>query len=160
MNNKKTESQDKLEGHLRKIIQQHGPTFWQALLEITSFYQHFGFCECGRMPVTLNVEKVHFMYCKKCKAYWGVGWNLFGAWRHEDESVWKKNEELLSKARPIEERRLYLSPGLHHTMLMTFKEMRQAAESDYSTWGKRQEKAERETPSSNQEHCFDNELPF
>ena len=121
--NNKTEPQKKMEGRLYKMIEQHGPTFWQALDQITGFYQHFGFCECGRMPVTLNVGRAHFMYCKKCKAYWGVGSNLFGAWMHEDESVWKKNEKLLLKARPIESKHLFMSSG--QLRLMTYEEMQE-----------------------------------
>jgi len=123
MNNKKTKPQNKLEGRLHKMIEQHGPTFWQALFQVTGFCQHFGFCECGRMPVTLNVHKSHFMYCKKCNVYWSVGFNLFDQWRHENESVWKKNEELLSKARPIESKHLFVSSG--QLTLMTYEEMQE-----------------------------------
>ena len=121
--NNKAESQEKLEGRLHKMIEQHGPTFWQALFQITGFYQHFGFCECGRMPITLNVHKSNFMYCKKCRTYWHVGGNLFGSWRHEDESVWRKNEELLSKARPIKPKRLVVSSG--QLGFMTYEEIQE-----------------------------------
>jgi len=143
MNNNKTDSQQKLERRLHKMVQKDGQDVWHALLEVIGFYQFWaGFCECGRMPITMNVHKSNYMYCKECRTYWLAGGNVITTWRDEDESVWRENAKLLEQARPIKSKHLYLSTGLHQTMLMTHDEMQQAVRRDYSDWGGREEKAD------------------
>ena len=121
--NKKKNSQRKLQKRLAKMIQKDGRVFWQALFQVTVFPQNFGFCECGRMPTTLNVHKSNYMYCKECRTYWHVGGNLFGSWRHEDESVWRENGKLLSEARPMESKHLFMSSG--QLAMMTYEEVKE-----------------------------------
>jgi len=124
MNNNKTDSQQKtLEGHLIEMIEEQGPAFWKALVQVTGFAQNFGFCECGRMPGTLNVGRTNYMYCKECRTFWGVGDNLFSSWRYEDKSVWRENGKLLDQARRIEPKRLFVSSG--QLALMTYEEMKE-----------------------------------
>ncbi len=117
------------------MIQKEGNDFWQALHDAVGWSQHFGFCECGRMPIDMNVHKSNFVYCKECRTYENVGGNLLTTWRNEDESVWRENVKLLEQARPMKQKRLYLSPGLHPKMLMTHDEVQQAVKDDYSSWG-------------------------
>jgi len=112
--------EERLKKQLTTMIDENGQSFWEAFFSLVSFYQHFGFCQCGRMPATLNVGKSNFMYCKRCKTYWLVGGNLLGGW--------EKKEKTLQGAREIEEQHLYLS--FSHSGLMSAEEVWKAIESD------------------------------
>jgi hypothetical protein len=63
---------------------------------------HFGVCPvCGVGDLFLNLGRDHWFYCEEHEVTWFVGANLFGAWRHEDEETWRKNEEKLDGYRVI-----------------------------------------------------------
>jgi hypothetical protein len=63
----------------------------------------FGEMRCSRrsegyLPL-MNVVRVHYAVCKKCKAYAIVGDNLIGSWRYESKETWKANERFLRTCR-------------------------------------------------------------
>lgn len=69
-----------------------------------AFDAHFGVCpECFRGDGFLNIGRDHWFHCRTHKLKWHVGSNLFSAWRHESESRWAENAELLAGYRGVEE---------------------------------------------------------
>jgi len=65
---------------------------------------YFGGCpQCGDC-LSVNVHKSHYGICEAHKVFWPIGSNLFSSWRHEDESIWRKNAALLqgfTEVKPI-----------------------------------------------------------
>lgn len=65
--------------------------------------EYFGACpRCGDSDRCLNVGRDHWAVCTRHKARWLVGSNLFSGWRHETETDWQRNSELLSGYRIVE----------------------------------------------------------
>ena len=65
--------------------------------------EHFGVCpKCFRTEGHLNIGPDHWYHCRKHKLKWNVGSNLFSAWRHESESQWAANAQLLAGYEEVE----------------------------------------------------------
>jgi hypothetical protein len=64
---------------------------------------YFGGCpECGNTGGFLNVGRDHWYVCHEHKFRWSPGSNLLDSWRHEDESIWAKNREILREYIAVE----------------------------------------------------------
>ncbi len=58
---------------------------------------HFGDCpKCKKNDGHLNIGRSHWFYCKRHRVKWRAGDDIFPNWKHEDETTWKQNEELLN----------------------------------------------------------------
>jgi len=97
--NRKIEDDADCQAALEGLLERHGLDFWKALFSLVHI---FGHCECGRIPVLLNVHKGSYMYCKVCNTYWEPDFNIYSG-ADENESILKANAETLERARPIEE---------------------------------------------------------
>lgn len=115
--------QKKIGKRLVTMIKKYGQVFWDALFGVESYW---GLCECGRYMDHLNVYKSNFMYCKKCNTSQHIGGNLITTWRDENETIWRKNQEILEKARPIEGRYPHMMFPFGGSRLMTIDEIKQA----------------------------------
>jgi len=80
---------------LSQLLEKHGLDFWDALGEQVC---NFMLCECGRHAKQINDAEYNYMHCSRCMTYWRLG----ATWRHEDESVWRRNEEVIRASRLIE----------------------------------------------------------
>ena len=69
---------------------------------------HFGLCECGRRAKPISDAEYNYMHCSRCMTYWYRG----ATCRHEDESVWRRNEALIRASRPIEDYSLIICDGI------------------------------------------------
>ena len=90
---------------LPRLLEEHGLRFWEALGERV---EHFGLCECGRHGKQINVFEYNYMHCLRCMTYWHAG----PTWRQEDESVWRRNEEVITASREIESSHPYICFGI------------------------------------------------
>jgi hypothetical protein len=65
--------------------------------------EHFGWCpQCGRQDGSLNIGRAHYFICHAHRTRWPVGSNLFSSWREENETIWKRNHELLLTYREVD----------------------------------------------------------
>jgi hypothetical protein len=88
---------------------------------------HFGVCpKCGRTSGYLNIGRDHWFICRRHRVKWYVASGIFPDWLHEDESVWKKNSELLSSFLEIEPysnsfNSSQLTPGTASAKILTLR---------------------------------------
>lgn len=67
------------------------------------FCDSFGVCpHCGRNDGYLNVGRAHYFICHQHKMKWWIGDNLFSSWRHESETDFQDNRELLQSYQEID----------------------------------------------------------
>lgn len=65
---------------------------------------YFGVCpECNESDGYLNIGRDHWGICHKHKTKWNIGSNLFSSWHDQTEEEFKKNAELLSNYREVDE---------------------------------------------------------
>ena len=64
---------------------------------------HFGDCPlCKGNDGHINIGREHWFICRKHRAKWYVGSNIFPDWQEETAEDWKRNEELLGCFMEIE----------------------------------------------------------
>lgn len=57
---------------------------------------------CAGAGELVNVERSHYIVCRKHRAAWFVGANLYSCWRHETEEKWAKNKKLLRSCKFVD----------------------------------------------------------
>ena len=64
---------------------------------------YFGACPyCGDTDGFLNIGSDHWFICVKHKTAWYAGSGLFSCWQDENEEIWNRDRQILSKHRIVE----------------------------------------------------------
>lgn len=57
--------------------------------------------KCMRDGSIVNIGRVHWCYCTKCRTRWRFGENLFSSWHHETPEDWDRNARELAQYREV-----------------------------------------------------------
>jgi hypothetical protein len=63
---------------------------------------YFGVCPKCKKANLVNVRRWQFMVCHEHKVKWLIGNNLLDAWKHEDETIWRANQQRIAEYQQIE----------------------------------------------------------